>query len=169
MTRFECLRCGTCCNTILEEVYQVQVGLNLLPDEVKLFDSADVRPLIGIKTSEGIVPVLYQMIRDHCPFYDNGRSACTMYEKRPLVCRAYPFKVVLNVTKFGRCTWLNDLQEKIPIELPSEIRIANEIINAYHRTILGLVKREQILVYTFDREEWVALQEIAARETIKLS
>jgi Fe-S-cluster containining protein len=157
MTRFDCLRCGKCCISFIDRRYHVPAGLALIPGEVKLFDQADVRPFLGVQITTGIIPVWYQLIRAPCPHYDHDRCGCTIYERRPLVCRAYPFKVVLNYTQLGRCTWLTQQTQKNAVELPAEIVQANEAIEAYDHATFGLVKHEQVRIFNFETSAWLAL------------
>jgi len=77
---FECKRCARCCrgipvNLTDEEVATLCKHLRITAEE---FDSRfiDHRAL-----------ALY--IKSPCPFLDGNR--CTVYERRPLVCRLYPF------------------------------------------------------------------------------
>ena len=152
--------------SIIERIYHVPMGLALFPDEVELFDYADVRPFLGIGKGTGIIPVWFQMIKAPCPYYNHERYECTIYRRRPVVCRAYPFKVVLNYTRPGRCTWLNNQTPKRNMVLPPEITRANRTIAAYDRTVFNLVKLEQIRLYNVETNEWIAIQNIAHTETV---
>jgi Fe-S-cluster containining protein len=159
MTRFDCLRCGKCCISFIDRFYYIPTGLALTPTEVKLFDQADVRPFLGVQTTTGIIPVWYQLISAPCPHYDHDRYRCRIYERRPLVCQAYPFKVVLNYTLLGRCAWLMLQTKKNAVELPAEIVQANETIAAYDHATLGLAKHEQVRIFNFETGAWLALQD----------
>ena len=158
MTRFDCLRCGKCCISFIDRFNHIPTGLALTPTEVKLFDQADVRPFLGLQTTTGIIPVWYQLISAPCPHYDHDLHSCTIYERRPLVCRAYPFKVVLNYTLLGRCAWLMLQTKKNAVELSAEIVRANELIAAHDRAHFGHATREQIRVFNFETGAWLALQ-----------
>ena len=157
MTRFDCLRCGKCCISFVDRFYHIPTGIPLTPTELKLFDQADVRPFLGVQTTAGIIPVWYQLIRAPCPHYDHDRCRCTIYERRPLVCRAYPFKVILNYTRLGRCTWLRQQTRNYTVELPVEIVQANESIAAYDRETLGPAKHDQIRIFNFETRAWLSL------------
>ena len=143
--------------TVAEQIHNVPTGIALLPDEVKLFDSADVRPFIGIEKSTDIVPVWYQMIKAPCPYYQHEQCMCTIYERRPVICRAYPFKVVLNYTRLGRCTALTNQTLKRDLVLPLEIVTANKLIESYDRTAFNLVRAEKLRLYNVETREWVAV------------
>lgn len=159
MTRFDCFRCGKCCISFIDRIHHIPTGLALTPAEVTLFDQADVRPFLGVQTMTGITPVWYQLIRAPCPHYDHDRFGCAIYEQRPLVCRAYPFKVVLNYTRLGRCTWLVQQTRKNAVVLPAEIVQANETIAAYDRATFRLIKHEQVRIFNFETGAWLALQD----------
>ncbi|MBN1456171.1 MAG: hypothetical protein JW945_07995 [Methanomicrobia archaeon] len=81
------------------------------------------------------------------------------YELRPLVCRAYPVKVVLNYTLLGRCAWLMQQTRKYAVERPAELVQANKRIAAYDRTTFGPDKREQIRLFNLETGAWLALQQ----------
>jgi len=151
--------------SITERIYNVPMGLALFPDEVALFANADVRPFIGIENGTGIVPVWFQMLKAPCPYYNHERFECTIYRRRPVVCRAYPFKVVLNYTRLGRCTWLANQIFKRNMVLPPEITRANRTIAAYDRTVFDRVELEQIRLYNVETNEWIAVQDLAHTET----
>jgi Fe-S-cluster containining protein len=160
MTRFDCLRCGKCCISFIDRLCDVPTGLALFPDEVNLFDQADIRPLIGVARGTAIVPVWYQLIRAPCPYYEPERCACTVYARRPCLCRAYPFKLALSYTKLGRCTWLTEQPRKGQIALSAEMIVANETIAAYDRATFSLVSPEQVWVFNFETDAWVPLHDL---------
>ena len=93
--RFECLKCGHCCERIVIEQFGIHIGLCLLPGEKKLFKAFQdaVVPYIGLRKPgrDRIRIVCHQMIRAPCPLYDSTTRQCTRYEDRPVSCRAYPF------------------------------------------------------------------------------
>ncbi|MGC9444676.1 MAG: YkgJ family cysteine cluster protein [Candidatus Methanospirareceae archaeon] len=158
MTRFDCLRCGKCCISLIDRFYHILTGLALTPTEVKLFDQSDVRPFLGVQTTKGIIPVWYQLIRAPCPGYDDN-CGCRIYEQRSLVCRAYPFKVFLTYMRLGCCTWLTQRTRKNTVELPAEIVQANETIAAYDHKIFRLIKHEEVRIFNFEPSTWLSLQD----------
>ena len=69
----------------------------LLPFEVKRFNSKYIKPLygVGVKGKRRKRPAIiyaYQYINEPCEYYNPETKTCNIYEKRPLVCRAYPFQ-----------------------------------------------------------------------------
>lgn len=95
--RFECLRCGNCCNRIRIDQFGIAQGLSLLPGEEKLFAAFPdaILPYTAIRQPRSgksrIKIICYQMVQEPCPLYDPDTKTCTQYEKRPMVCREYPF------------------------------------------------------------------------------
>ena len=95
--RFECLRCGNCCNRIRVDSHGIAQGLSLLPGEEKLFAEFPdaIMPYTAImkprQRKSRIKIVCYQMVQEPCPLYDPTTKTCTQYDKRPMVCREYPF------------------------------------------------------------------------------
>jgi len=88
---FKCLECGDCCKNLRSNK---KFGLLLLPSEIDLFPHDKEELCLG----KGISPnhpefVIwgFQLIDDTCPHLFENR--CTIYENRPMVCRAYPFKM----------------------------------------------------------------------------
>ncbi|MDQ2049312.1 YkgJ family cysteine cluster protein [Natronolimnohabitans sp. A-GB9] len=113
---FECTRCGACCRGLGEEEHTATV----FPDEVRElggneggegdggeYDWRDVaRPMpYGLsETEDGTLEgetFEWAVQTDDCGdcvFYeedDDGTGACVAHDDRPLICRTYPFSVVL--------------------------------------------------------------------------
>lgn len=65
-------------------------GMYLSAEEKKLFPEELVVPLFG--AGEPVQPVAYQLAVDRCPHYqeEGGLGSCAIYDRRPLVCRAFP-------------------------------------------------------------------------------
>ncbi len=65
-------------------------GMYLSAEEKKLFPEELVVPLFGV--GEPVQPVAYQLAVDRCPHYqeESGLGSCAIYDRRPLVCRAFP-------------------------------------------------------------------------------
>ncbi|WP_114577001.1 YkgJ family cysteine cluster protein [Saliphagus sp. LR7] len=104
---FECTRCGACCTSEAEDPHTATV----FPDEVREiqdtndYDWRDVaRPMpYGLREGEeGPEGETFEwaLATDgcgDCTFYEEegGVGACTVHPDRPLICRTYPFSVVL--------------------------------------------------------------------------
>lgn len=84
------MKCGTCCRNLLEEREGVLKGLVLTEKETSLFPPDMVSPhnATGRKKPEHIID--YQLNVNDCPHIDE-RNECRIYEKRPLICRAFPY------------------------------------------------------------------------------
>lgn len=86
----KCMKRGNCCRNLLEEREGVLKGLTLTANETSLFPSNMVSPLTatGRKRPEHIID--YQLNVNNCPHIDEANQ-CRIYDKRPLVCRAFPY------------------------------------------------------------------------------
>jgi Fe-S-cluster containining protein len=110
---FECTDCGACCKaadcgddgTTAREEHTATV----FPDEVRGiqaregYDWRDVaRPMPYGLTEEGDGETFEWALQTDgcgdCTFYDDEAARCSVYEDRPLICRTYPFSVVLGGT-----------------------------------------------------------------------
>lgn len=127
---FACVRdCSQCCTE--REYYPSvefgKIGVLLLPEEKKAVEaiaeetgvSVTILPRIGVSEEGADGPetvIAYQMMgRDDngntCPFLDtvserrspHGGFACSIYERRPLACRAYPVIESSPITLDGKC------------------------------------------------------------------
>ena len=87
---FICLRCGTCCRNLLDKTNGVTQGLFLTEKETALFPPEIIAPRIGIGLDEPTVILAYQVNTDICPHLGDS-SKCKIYEKRPLMCKAFPY------------------------------------------------------------------------------
>lgn len=88
--RFKCLACGICCGDTKERTRHVL----LLYEEAKSI-AVSLNKTISDIASEvnGKRPYVYEMKKNEsngkCIFLKENR--CTIYSKRPLICRFYPF------------------------------------------------------------------------------
>ena len=95
----ECTGCGRCCSDLLP----------LCDEEI-----AVIRKYIRRKKIEPckhLPPTMYPKEDDTCPFRDDAKKICTIYEVRPMICREfkcdYPRKGirlngdVIDVTKYS--------------------------------------------------------------------
>lgn len=73
----KCSKCGNCCSDILP----------LSDTEI-----CRIRKYIrqkGLKESKHLIPVAKPVLDMTCPFRDNGKKICTIYEVRPEICRQF--------------------------------------------------------------------------------
>lgn len=169
--RFECLRCGRCCNRIRVESCGVTQGLPLLPGEETLFAEFPdaLQPYAAIRApyhrKKNLKVVSSQMVQEPCPLYDPDARTCTRYDKRPQVCRAYPFS--FGGTKIeANCGWHNSVQLQIQYGKTAVIHgeeqaSAEQQINSFFMTLHNQMQRTgrtQLLMYDIALQEWVLLK-----------
>ncbi|WEL21715.1 YkgJ family cysteine cluster protein [Halorhabdus sp. BNX81] len=101
---FECTRCGHCCRGLGEAEHTATV----FPDEIREIqrEGADnwrdvARPMpFGLSETDG-EPTTGETFEwalqtdacGDCTFYDDENEACSIYDRRPLICRTYPFSL----------------------------------------------------------------------------
>mgnify|MGYP003261505293 FL=1 len=73
----KCSKCGNCCSDILP----------LSDDEIRKIHKY-IRQN-GIRESKHLIPVAKPVLDMTCPFRDNGKKICTIYEVRPEICRQF--------------------------------------------------------------------------------
>jgi Fe-S-cluster containining protein len=88
---FECRKCGTCCRNLIEDVNGMKAGLVLTVKEISLFPSEMVSPKLAIGFEKPEKTILNQLNVNDCPFITESND-CRIYDKRPLVCRQFPYK-----------------------------------------------------------------------------
>ena len=123
MTRvFKCLECGHCCERIIinDSKHGIRLGMSLEPDEVSLFDdfSGAVVPCMGLMRSgrSRVKVVSYQMVMEPCPLYDSVTRRCTVYKRRPLACKAYPFDFMVSSGGHSvetSCSWAKEQKDVV--------------------------------------------------------
>ena len=125
---FKCLQCGRCCHFQTNGSQSKVTGISLFPSERILFPEDIIKPQVGIgrnPSDKKFKIIAYQMFENTCPLLINNK--CTIYEKRPIACRAfplYPFIIVGRgvITKVDPyCTAL----EKMGIVKPDESVVFN--------------------------------------------
>ena len=109
---FECTRCGACCKGYEDEDGMEPHTATTFPDEARTLQRATgydwrdvVRPMpYGLSNgADGLEGSTFEWalaVDDcgDCTFYaedDDGIGSCRVHQDRPLVCRTYPFSVVL--------------------------------------------------------------------------
>jgi len=120
---FECTRCGACCKSEADDPHTATV----FPDEIRDLQASSerdnrsgdaasnspsdasrdwrdvARPMpYGLDDGEGetFEWALQTDSCGDCAFYEeeDGEGACTVHDKRPLICETYPFSVALGGT-----------------------------------------------------------------------
>ena len=110
---FECTRCGACCKAVEGDDGREDHTATVFPDEVRDlqeagdYDWRDVARPMPYGVTEGddgpegetFEWALQADDCGDCTFYredDDGTGACSVHGDRPLICRTYPFSVVLD-------------------------------------------------------------------------
>lgn len=101
--KYRCMKCGICCYEVEENELGYRKRIPLYPEEVdELIDLAK-KYEIEFKVIEDLVfpdiinknilVLTFKICLDNpkacCPFYDQ-EEGCTIHEKKPLACKAYP-------------------------------------------------------------------------------
>jgi len=152
---FACKKCGTCCRNLLEDIDDNKTGLLLTVKEIRLFPSEIVSPRFAVGRRKPEKTILYQLNVNDCPFITESNE-CRIYDKRPLVCRQFPYKlegfvsvkcpIFLNVTRGTEIEF-----SLIEIEAKEKmLRHANNRIKKLHK--------ERLRGWFFDlrTNQWVA-------------
>ncbi len=90
--RFQCIKCGICCGDTKEKIRHVLL-LEKDADQIAAMTSSAISDFaVKIKNK---TPYKYEMKKTSetgsCVFLENNQ--CTVYSKRPLICRFYPFEL----------------------------------------------------------------------------
>lgn len=172
---FNCLSCGSCCRRIQikDEVdFLTAVGLCLRLEERELFKhhpETIIHPYIGIKRKgqSKVKVLLYQMVSEPCPLLDLETNRCTVYDSRPMICRAYPFILIKNQIGIeDNCTSTKPFMENVvfgetEIEIGDTQRFAMiEQVKLFKHIQNMLNKNMEILIFDFTTETWIKESEI---------
>src|SRR6056297_1570927 len=103
--RFECFRCGKCCHEIEEKSPGIYKRIPIYPEEADILEEIAKKREIPLKMIEDLVfpdiknkkilVLTWRIILEKnevCPFYGKNKG-CTIHEKKPLACRAYPLAI----------------------------------------------------------------------------
>jgi Fe-S-cluster containining protein len=94
---FECQKCGHCCKSFKDEERGLK-GLPLFEWEKEELEKVakekgielniEVTDIIYDKKSNSYICLNFSLIQEPCPFLKE--TQCSIYNKRPLICRAFP-------------------------------------------------------------------------------
>ncbi len=153
---FECLKCGACCRNLLQDYRGVRKGLTLTVKECNLFPKETVSPQLAMGASKPTIPLTYQLTVNVCP-YINSQNECSIYDKRPLVCRAFPIVAdeissrcrVFSYRRTGKV-----YNEGFPM---SEMKVANEKLRRYTQSHYSKHAKKGVQVWEYDlaTEKWL--------------
>src|SRR3989339_106874 len=86
-----------------------EITINISPEEKHILEQEaknknidlSIKPkrAIALKSNELLI-LDYFIDHDICPFFDRKNKLCTVYDKRPLICRSYP---LLSSKTLGKC------------------------------------------------------------------
>lgn len=119
---FRCMRCGWCCR----ENFLIPITRDIMrpSNAISVFPS-DIRNIVkgtGIPWNDAAEPDRYSCINDGCTTWaigwilrrnDSGdcifyrNSSCTIYPRRPMICRCYPFFLDEQAVDVMRCEGLH--------------------------------------------------------------
>jgi len=152
---FACKKCGTCCKNLLEDIDGNEAGLLLTVKERKFFPSKMISPRFAIGTRKPDKTILYQLNVKNCPFITESNE-CRMYDKRPLICRQFPYKSEGYVS--AKCPTFHNVRRGTEIEFSlSEIEAKEKLLRHANNQIKKFHK-ERLCGWFFDlrTNQWVA-------------
>lgn len=156
---FECLKCGNCCRNFGSD--GSFSGLPLFEWEKEEFEkiakekkiNLEIKPtnILFDKMSKEYVCLTFSMKNQPCPFLKN--NVCSIYEKRPIVCRSFPLArnpmiddENLGMNCFMHCPNFNAklfLEENFGINANKTFSISESKILEEYKKVFG----ENTLVY----------------------
>ena len=152
---FNCDLCGRCCTGEYND------HVFLLEDDADLIRSIDPSalmpsPYFDVSDQNGVFYVVGYSLRikdddvQSCVFLENNR--CTIYEKRPTICRVYPYMIHREPDEKGHVDW-------------REISGLNE--HGTYENEISDEEAEEIYQMTDSYEKKYLEQEIAFRKTLR--
>jgi len=159
---FECLRCGTCCKTILQTADGVVRGLPLTEKERRLFPPEVVSPRVAVGVEAPETVVLWQLNRNVCLFVGEG-NVCQRYEVRPLMCRSFP--IVVGAIS-NKCTVFSYRKPGVaysePYTMESQLE-ADEKLTVYIKKSIKKYSRKGLKMWEYDLAtcSWVNEQKVS--------
>lgn len=163
-----CSGCGKCCKDFGSD--GISTGLTLFPAEFRLYSELAkkrglefswVPKVVAVQrgSANGVVSH-YVVLTQPCVFYDDS-VGCSIYAKRPLVCRAFPFSLsVADDLLVG-----NSTARKEFIEMASQLGEETPGILAARKQRLIRDKHQQRIQEGMRSQE-LTLQTTYYRETI---
>jgi Fe-S-cluster containining protein len=155
---FQCRKCGTCCKNPIEDVNGIATGLLLTVKEISLFPSEMVSPkfAIGFKKPKKIIH--YQLNVNDCP-HINEKNECRIYEKRPLMCKAFPYEsgtISVKCPEIGNRVKVN---QRYGVEISAAEIEASEEMNRHILNRFSKFFRKGQKGWNFDlkKREWIMI------------
>jgi Fe-S-cluster containining protein len=167
---FRCRECGLCCHDLLDDRGGTKRGLTLTTKEASLFNPNLIVPLAAFGYEKPETIFLYQLETNDCPFVDQ-KNKCLIYEKRPLVCRAFPLSQGSFSTKCALFRFLKDFPENMvkvymdwgKTQLDAERALDEYIVASFRENF-----SEGIATWSFDlaSERWVMKKRYACIDEV---
>ncbi len=158
---FECLRCGSCCRTILYTANGAKRGIPLTEKEVALFPSEVVSPRLSVGLSKPETVILWQLNVNVCP-HINAENQCQTYDSRPLICRSFP---IVAGSVSNRCRVFSYRKVGVsysePFTMASQLE-ASDRLNAFIKSRIKRFCMKGFRIWEFDLDtgKWVNEQSI---------
>jgi len=114
-----------------------------------------VKPRFAVGTRKSERTIVYQLKMSNCPFITKSNT-CRIYQKRPLVCRQFPYKSEGFVS--GKCPIFSHAAKGTQIELSLlEIESKEKMIK-YVNNRIQKYRRKGLRGWFFDlrANQWVA-------------
>lgn len=162
---FECLLCGKCCHHPTSDYSEKRYIPIYLDEIVGLVTLAEERGVV-LKLEEDVMFPDFLNKRliliscalkfpDVCPFYDDVKR-CTIYEYRPLTCRAYPvsiwredgFRTLMHIE--SECAYINSNKEELGTRTFKELK--DFFPMEYERAKELMIKGKEILYKIIELE-----------------
>jgi Fe-S-cluster containining protein len=125
---FQCLKCGKCCNpgqVDPETSHFIPIYLNEVDEILRLAEERNLAILLEPdlmyfdELNNRLIIVTYALNLENggCPFY-SSESDCTIYDQRPITCKAYPFAIFQQGETTGvilkpECSFVQEHHQKL--------------------------------------------------------
>lgn len=110
-----------------------EITINVWPEEKEILEkeakekgiTINIKPKRGFynKKEDSLVILDYFIDHDICPFFNQEKKQCGVYEHRPLICRSYP---LLTTKTLGKCKYkkidVNAYDTEKPVAEQLEVR-----------------------------------------------
>ena len=142
-----------------------QLGLFLLPNEIKLFKKEDISPMWGIGKSKPTVIRVAQLNTQDCPHIRKD-DLCAIYEKRPVICRAHPLTIEVDpqtsipvaASVDSRCNGAKGIpvgQVKLSEYFSDAILHANAELTGYLAEMFRRARGKAVWLFDLKTEKWI--------------
>lgn len=178
---FQCHRCAACCRELIVKFAGCDIGLFLMNHEVTLFPSDVVSPCWAVGTKGKSRPRLsiksYQLNVKDCPYI--AGNSCSIYQRRPLVCRAHPLSIhadpttmkIMSASIDTRCVTCKELglvegsRQVLGKHFSREILVANAAMTKYLAWMFG-IPGQPVWLYDLGIKQWVEVTAEMALEAM---